>query len=61
MDLYHANDGDYYLTLDECVLGDISDCEPLSEFGERIHKLPLGIDTEWGRQIIAGMPLTAEY
>ena len=61
VDLYHANDGDYYLALDECVLGDISDCEPLSEFGERIHKLPLGIDTEWGRQIIAGMPLTAEY
>ena len=61
VDLYLAADGAYYLTLDECVFADVSDCEPLSEFGERIHKLPLGIDTEWGRQIIHGTPLNSEY
>lgn len=57
VDLYYANDGDYYLALDECVIGDISDCEPLSEFGERIHKLPLGIDTEWGKCLLSSLPL----
>lgn len=61
VDLYLAADGAYYLTLDECVIGDISDCEPLTEFAERIHKLPLGIDTEWGKCLLSSLPLATAY
>ena len=61
VDLYLATDGAYYLTLDECVIGDVSDCDRLTEFGERIHKLPLGIDTEWGRCLLSSLPLVTVF
>ncbi len=59
VDLYLGGDGEYYLSLEETVLGEISDCDRLLEFGEKIHKLPLGISTEWGRRLLASQPLSS--
>lgn len=55
--LYLGGDGEYYLSVDEALIGELSDCDPLLEFGEKIHRLPLGIFTEWGRLLLEGKPL----
>lgn len=60
-DLYLGNDGAYYLATEESLSGDLSDCDVLSEFGERIHKLPLGINTEWGTTLLLQKPLESIF
>ena len=57
IDLYLAVDGSYYLTLDESFFGEASDCEALTEFADRVHRLPLGISNEWGSQLLNRRPL----
>ncbi len=59
VDLYLGGDGEYYLALEESLIGEISDCDVLCEFGEKLHKLPLGISTEWGRRLLASRPLSS--
>lgn len=57
-DLYLGADGEYYLATDEETVGELSDCDRLSEFGERIHRLPLGISGEWGSAILLSRPMS---
>jgi len=57
--VYRSNSGEYYLAIAESVLSGISDCEILSEFGDRIHKLPLGLNGEYGSLILADKPLSS--
>ena len=57
-DLYLGHDGDYYLAIDEGLVGELSDCDVLSEYGERIHRLPLGISGEWGCVLLSSRPLS---
>lgn len=56
--VYKAIDGEYYLAISENIIAGISDCEILSEFGERIHKLPLGLNGEYGSLILSDKPLS---
>ena len=55
--LYLGGDGEYYISLEEALLGEISDCDVLCEFGEKLHRLPLGISTEWGSRLSSDAPL----
>lgn len=56
-DLYESDGGEYYLAVAERSLGGVSDADPFLEFGDRVHRLPLGLDGEYGRRILAGAPL----
>ena len=58
-DVYRAHSGEYYLSLSESLLGGISDCDILLEFGERIPRLPLGLSGEWGSIVLRDSPLSA--
>ena len=57
-DLYATDGGVYYLSTGERSLGGVSDADPLLEFGDRVHRLPLGIDGEYGRLVLSGAPLS---
>ena len=51
-DVYRADNGEYYISVTETAMSGISDCEVLSEFGERIRTLPLSVKGERGQLIV---------
>ena len=50
-DLYLGADGAYYISLDEDVTDGISELEILIEYGERLHRLPLDVVSEYGAKL----------
>lgn len=51
-DVYRADNGEYYISVTETAMYGISDCEVLSEFGERIRSLPISVRGERGQLIV---------
>ena len=51
-DVYRADNGEYYISVTETAMSGISDCEVLSEFGERIRTLPISVKGERGQLIV---------
>lgn len=51
-DVYRADNGEYYISVTETAMSGISDCEVLSEFGERIRSLPISVRGERGQLIV---------
>lgn len=57
-EVYSTDGGEYYLSLSERSLDGVGDADTLLEFGDRVHRLPLGIDGEYGRLVLSGAPLS---
>ena len=56
-DLYLSDDGIYYISIKEDIVGGISEFEILTEYGERLKSLPLYVISEYGNLLCKGKAL----